>query len=139
MLNGATVASFGLSDHFASTRALQFTPVGQLDAILVKDVLPKEDSAYSLGAQGNEFASAYIDTVYGHLAGMADRSEKTGISDLTYAKVQQDEMNFQNMDVVRFGYRTFGGQAHVQQWVFNEGQAAGSHAYFDYCHGAVFN
>ena len=139
MLNGATVASFGLSDHFAATRALQFTPVGQLDAILVKDVLPKEDSAYSLGAQGNEFASAYIDTVYGHLAGMADRSEKTGISDLTYAKVQQDEMNFQNMDVVRFGYRTFGGQAHVQQWVFNEGQAAGSHAYFDYCHGAVFN
>lgn len=139
MLNGATVASFGLNDRFAATRQLEFTPVGQLDAILVKDVLPKEDSAYSLGALGNEFASAFIDLIYGHLVGMADRAEKLGLNDLTYIKSQLNEMNFQNMDIVRFGYRTYGGDSHVQSWVFNEGQAAGSHAYFDYCHGAVFN
>ena len=29
LLNGATVASFGLNDRFAATRQLEFTPVGQ--------------------------------------------------------------------------------------------------------------
>ena len=139
MLNGATVASFDCSDHFAAARALQFTPVGQLDAILVKDVIPKEDSAYALGAPGREFISAHIETVYGHLAGSAEVSDKLGPDDFAYAKVQGSEMNFQNMNVVKFGYRTYGGESHVQDWVFNQGQAAGSHAYFDYCHGAVFN
>lgn len=66
-------------------------------------------------------------------------SDKLGPHELAYAKVQANEMNFQNMDVVRFGYRTYGGESHVHDWVFNQGQAAGSHAYFDFCHGAVFN
>ena len=68
-LNGSAVGSFSTADYLTATHTISFTPVGQLDAILVKDVLPKSDSQYSLGEQGNEFASAYIDNIYGNVTG----------------------------------------------------------------------
>ena len=68
-LNGSAVGSFSTADYLTATHTISFTPVGQLDAILVKDVLPKSDSQYSLGEQGNEFASAYIDNIYGNVNG----------------------------------------------------------------------
>lgn len=69
ILNGTTLYTFTQGEHFVDGASFLFTPMGQLDAILVKDVLPKADSQYDLGAQGNEFANAYINNIYGNLTG----------------------------------------------------------------------
>ena len=69
ILNGTTLYTFTQGEHFVDGVSFQFTPMGQLDAILVKDVLPKADSQYDLGALGNEFANGYINNIYGNLTG----------------------------------------------------------------------
>lgn len=69
ILNGTTLYTFTQGEHFVDGTSFRFTPMGQLDAILVKDVLPKADSQYDLGALGNEFANGYINNIYGNLTG----------------------------------------------------------------------
>ena len=68
-LNGALVGSFTDADYFTSGSVAAFTPVAQTDAALVKDVIPKADSTYTIGEQGNEFATGYIDLIYGNVVG----------------------------------------------------------------------
>ena len=63
-LNGAQVGSFDTSDYFEAGASIVFTPETQTDAILVKDVIPKNDSQYSLGILGKEFATGYVDNMY---------------------------------------------------------------------------
>ena len=68
-LNGSMVCSFSTGDYFTTGNIITMTPNGQEDGVLVKDVLPKLDSRYSLGASGREFSDAYIDNIHGALTG----------------------------------------------------------------------
>ena len=63
-LNGSQLGVFDTSDYFLAGANVTFTPETQTDAILVKDVIPKADSQYSLGELGKEFATGYIDNLY---------------------------------------------------------------------------
>lgn len=69
ILDGIIRGSFSSSDYFMPNAVITFTPFGTMDAIIVKEILPRLDSQYGIGAQGNEFATAYINNIYGNLTG----------------------------------------------------------------------